>query len=149
MSTIDVLRRRMLDVAGAAREQHIDQQMAAYAASRAEVETILEELRELYKRDASPFNEDFLADIRTAKLCARIITQADLDRESIVTAHEVFLRSRGLPNRGTRPGLGHGRVTHCYHCKHHLDGAVDVECVVCRWIVCPCGACGCGYSGAG
>jgi hypothetical protein len=156
MPTIDALRNRMLDVAGVAREQHIDKQTDAYAASRAEVEAILEQLRELYRRDASPFNEEFLTDIRAATLSARIITRADLDRDalererrSIVTAHGAFLHSHGLSNPGTRLGLGMRRITHCYNCKHHLDNAVDVECAACGWIVCRCGACGCGYSGVG
>jgi hypothetical protein len=145
----------MLDIAGVARQQHIDKQMDAYAASRTEVEAILEQLRELYKRDNSPFNEQFLTDIRAAKLSARIITRADLDREavererrSIVAAHEAFLDRRGLPIRGTRLGLGQRRITHCYNCKNHLDNAVDVECDGRGWIICRCGACGCGYSSA-
>jgi hypothetical protein len=156
MPTIDTLRSRLLEVAGVAREQHIDERMERYAASRAEVEAILEQLREHYTRDATPFDEEFLADIRAAKICARIMTWADLDgeaiereRRSIIAAHEGFLRGRGLPNRGTRLGLGHRRITHCYNCKSHLDNAVDVECSACGWIVCHCGACGCGYSGAG
>jgi len=155
MPTIDALRSRMLDIAGVAREQHIDKQLDQYAASRAEVEAILEHLRDHYKRDATPFDEKFLGDIRTAKLYARIITRADLDREaiqcerqSIVTAHGAFLRGRGLVNRGTRLGLGHRRVTRCFNCKRQLDNDVDVECSACGWIVCHCGACGCGYSGA-
>lgn len=156
MRTLDVLRSRMLEVAGRAREQHIDKQVGAYAESRKEVEAILEQLRELYKQDAAPFDEKFLGDIRTAKLCSRTITRSDLDREtvererqSIVTAHEAFLRNRGLVNRGTRLGLGHRRVTHCYNCKCHLDNAVDVECATCGWIICGCGACGCGYAPPG
>jgi hypothetical protein len=156
MPAIDKLRSRLLEVAGVAREQHIDKRMEQYAASRAEVEAILEQLREHYKRDATPFDEKFLGDIRAAKICARIIARADLDQEavererrSIVTAHEAFLRGRGLPNQGTRLGLGHRRVTHCYSCERRLDNAVDVECSACGWIVCHCGACGCGYSGAG
>jgi hypothetical protein len=146
----------MLEVAGVAREQYIDKHMEQYAPSRAEVEAILEQLRDHYRRDATPFDEKFLGDIRAAKICARIITRAGLDREavererrSIVTAHEAFLRDRGLPNRGTRLGLGHRRLTHCYRCKNHLDNAVDVECSGCGWIVCHCGACGCAYSGVG
>jgi hypothetical protein len=139
----------MLSVAGLAREQHIAKRMDAYAASRAEVETILEQLRELYKRDRTPFDEELLADIRSAKLCARIITRADLDREAIAAAHAAFLQSRGLSNRGTRRGLGQRRVTHCYSCKQALDNAIDVECAACSWIVCWCGACGCAYWGLG
>jgi hypothetical protein len=154
MAKIDDLRSRMLDAASLAREQHIGNQIGAYAEARAEVETVIEQLRELYKQDASPFDEKLLADIRTAKLCARIITYVDLDqeavereRQSIVTAHKTFLRDRGLENRGTRLGLGHKRrhFAGCYICKRHLDNAIDVECVACGWIVCGCGACGCGY----
>jgi hypothetical protein len=145
VSTADALRDKLLVVAGQAREQHIDKQTEAYARSRAEVEGILEQLRQLYRCDASPFDERFLADIRSAKICARIITGATLDREAIKAAHASFLRKRGLEDRGTRPGFGHRRLTHCYGCKHDLDNEVDVECVACGWIVCRCGACGCGY----
>jgi hypothetical protein len=155
MPTIDALRNRMLDIAGVAREQHIDGQMEKYASARAEFKAILEQLRDLYKQNTSSFDERLLSDIRTAKICARFITRADLDRksvererQSIRTAHAEFLRTHGLPNAGTRLGLGFHRVTHCYNCKNHLDNAVDIECSACRWIICQCGACGCGYSGA-
>lgn len=155
MLTLEALRVRLLEAAGEARERHIDNRLDEYAVLRAEVEAVLEQLRAWYTRDASPFNDKLLADIRTAKICARIITRADLDREavgrerrSIVSAHESFLRGRGLPNRGTRLGPGHRRVAHCYNCKRHIDNAADVECMACGWIVCKCGACGCGYSGA-
>lgn len=156
MPTLNMLRSRMLEVASIARDEHISNRMDAYAVSRAEVDVILEQLREFYQQDASPFDERFLTDIRTAKICARIITRTDLNREAIererrtlVTAHEAFLRSRGLTNQGTRLGLGHRRITHCYNCKRHLDNAVDVECAACGWIICRCGACGCGFSGEG
>jgi hypothetical protein len=138
----------MLEVAGRAREMHINGDLPAYAESRREVEAILEQLRELYKQDVTPFDEEVLGDIRTAKLCARIITRADLDREKTVRAHQTFLRQRGLANQGTRLGLGRGRITHCYNCKRHLDNSIDVECAGCGWIICECGACGCGYEPA-
>lgn len=152
--SIEALRAKLLECAGLAREQHIEKQLARYLESREQVEEILEGLRELYKQDAAPFDEKLLGEIRAAKLCARIITRADLDqesvqreRQSIVAAHEAFLHRRGLPNRGTRLGLGHRRIAICYNCRQHLDNAVDVECVECRWIVCACGACGCAYTG--
>jgi hypothetical protein len=156
MVNLGALRTRLLGVAALARQQHIDKQMDAYAGSREEVEAILEQMREVYKQDAAPFDESFLGDMRTAKLCARIITRTDLDwdtvrreRQSIVAAHEAFLRKCGLMNPGTRLGLGHRRLTPCYNCKRDLDSAVDVECTACGWIICGCGACSCGYVGAG
>lgn len=35
------------------------------------------------------------------------------------------------------------RVTHCWRCKSHLDGATQNQCAYCGWIKCTCGACGC------
>ena len=62
--------------------------------------------------------------------------------------HREMLKRLGLPYEGVRPATPrHRRVTHCYSCKERLDNSVDVECIVCGWILCTCGACGCGYSG--
>jgi hypothetical protein len=38
------------------------------------------------------------------------------------------------------------RVSHCYSCKERLDNFADMECSLCKWIVCFCGACGCSYN---
>jgi hypothetical protein len=76
--------------------------------------------------------------------------QRQAEREAIIEAHRRFLEQRSLPAQQVRLPSGRvRRVTHCYHCKHHLDSAVDVECAACGWIVCRCGACGCGYSARG
>jgi hypothetical protein len=153
---LEVLLDRLLTVAFAARDQHIAKKMDVYAALKTQVEGLLQQVRTLYKQDSGPFNRRILRDIRTAKICARIITRADLDREEeererqdVIAAHATFLRRQGMEDRGTRSGLGHHRITHCYNCKHHLDNTIDVECVGCGWIICSCGACGCGYSDAG
>ncbi len=61
--------------------------------------------------------------------------------------HRERLESIGKQYLGVRKALPKKlRVTHCYSCKQTLSNSIDVECVVCGWILCNCGACGCGYS---
>lgn len=65
--------------------------------------------------------------------------------------HQAFISSLGARYDGVSsvPSTNKKhRVTHCYNCKANLNNDVDIECNVCRWIICACGACGCGYHGA-
>ena len=102
MVTLKALRTRLLEVAALAREQHINKDLAAYTVSRGEVEAIIKQLRELYKRDAAPFDEKFLGDVRSAKLCARIIVRPDLDREAVRQHGPLLHGARGFPAK-SRP----------------------------------------------
>jgi len=149
-TSIESLREQLLLVSSEAREFDIDEKTREFDARRSQVEVIIEELRRRYSIDSEPFDEDFLDDIHLAKINARILSRADLDREevqrqrtAIITAHAAFLKRLGMKNIGTRFGIGHHRIAHCYNCKRHLDNEVDVECCACRWIICTCGACGC------
>lgn len=64
----------------------------------------------------------------------------------IIRLHESFLNTKGKISSGVVKAHGRRRITHCYSCKEHLDNAVDLECSICKWIICGnCGACGCGY----
>jgi hypothetical protein len=68
-------------------------------------------------------------------------------REEVIKTHEMFLRARNLPTQGVRAtARRQSRVTHCWHCKGHLDNSIDIECLSCGWIICGCGACGCSHS---
>ncbi len=74
-----------------------------------------------------------------------------LEGYSIEERHQFNLAYFGRPSAGIRridltSQPQRRRVTVCWCCKENLDNAVDVECVACGWILCPCGACGCGYS---
>lgn len=63
-------------------------------------------------------------------------------------SHKRFITSLGLRYGGSSavsPTKKH-RSTHCYNCKASLDNSVDIECNICKWIICTCGACGCGYN---
>jgi hypothetical protein len=69
----------------------------------------------------------------------------------IEDAHRKTIQSLGLTYAGVRFSSEYGtprRITHCYACKRNLDNGIELECVACGWILCPCGACGCGYSGS-
>lgn len=61
-----------------------------------------------------------------------------------IERHKAFLEKVGLQYKGTCQATPRNRrITHCWHCKHALDNAIDVECMACGWILCGCGACGC------
>ena len=65
-------------------------------------------------------------------------------RTGTIERHNVILAKKGLQYRGTRKAESRSRrTTHCWRCRHPLDNDIDVECVVCGWILCGCGACGC------
>lgn len=62
--------------------------------------------------------------------------------------HHQFLADRGLSGRGTRRAVERNRASFCWNCKQPVDNSIDLECSVCRWIICgSCGACGCTYGG--
>jgi hypothetical protein len=82
-----------------------------------------------------------------AQVQAMNASDAAADRE-LTERHKQRLQELGLPYRGVRSATTFPRIAHCYNCKKKLDNKVDVECVVCSWILCTCGACGCGYSGS-
>lgn len=68
--------------------------------------------------------------------------------ELAIEEHAKRLAKLGLNNSGVRrakEGSERVRATHCYSCKKALDGAVEVVCVSCSWMLCECGACGCGF----
>ena len=54
------------------------------------------------------------------------------------------LRATTTSSHQTRNYHSDHRVTHCWHCKTHLDGSRHHNCRRCGWIECSCGACGCG-----
>jgi hypothetical protein len=64
--------------------------------------------------------------------------------------HRNLLARAGIEYQGVREDAGSRsykhRRSHCWHCKKHLDTAVDMECVACGWMLCHCGACGCTYA---
>ena len=63
-------------------------------------------------------------------------------------SHKQRLDDLGLQYEGVRSVLPtrSRRRAHCYACHAALDNSVQIECVVCSWILCQCGACGCGFS---
>lgn len=59
--------------------------------------------------------------------------------------HRNKIELLGLKYLGvSKSSNGPHRATHCWVCHSHLDNAVDLECNICKWILCTCGACGCG-----
>ena len=36
------------------------------------------------------------------------------------------------------------RISHCFKCKEPLINSVNIDCLVCHWMICKCGVCGCG-----
>jgi hypothetical protein len=83
---------------------------------------------------------DWLAQVEAMNGSAAAAERALTER------HMQRLQGLGLPYRGVRMATTFPRIAHCYACKAKLDNKVDVECVVCSWILCTCGACGCGYA---
>jgi len=79
------------------------------------------------------------------------IRKAETERFAKLTPeerHKETLEKLGKDYQGIRPATTNHqkrRITHCYSCKKSLDNSIDIECVVCSWIICSCGACGCGY----
>ncbi len=151
--TVDSLRLRLLDRSGVARDARIAKD-AAYAGIRWEVEQIIALLRERYKEDSTPFTSDFLADIRTCKLCSGIITREDLEREAeqqyeayvseLSLKHQRYLARKGLPEASLRVARKRHKETHCYCHRAWLDSRVHVECGRCGGIICyACGGCFC------
>ena len=154
--TIEALLTELQGSANIAREQRCDNNQQEYLVSKSRVQSILEQLRELYRADEIGFGKSVLRRIRDAKLFAGLITVDDLAQEAkernrhrIMARHDSFLRERGIANNRTRDGLGHHRIAQCYACKTHLDSALDIECTTCGWIICECGACGCGFGSYG
>jgi hypothetical protein len=85
------------------------------------------------------------------KACAEFQHEGDeasrILRETLPARHRERIEKLGLEYKGIRAvtRLRNRRITHCWACHDHLDNTVDVECVLCGWILCTCGACGCGY----
>lgn len=73
----------------------------------------------------------------------------DIQRVKAEQHHREFLNSLGIRYNGVTSisATRKHRITNCYSCKKSLDNSVDIECNICRWIICRCGACGCGYNG--
>lgn len=83
---------------------------------------------------------------RLKKVIAEKPYSFEAKRSEVTAEHQKFLAMRDLPFRGESIDSDKPRrQTHCYECKQELDSFLDVECNVCRWIVCSCGACGCGF----
>lgn len=148
---LSTLREQLLEVAFKAREDRIGKHARAYSQSKAQVEEIISNLRALYRKQPALFDTPVLEDIRTAKVCAGIITRDDLElsrdearKKAALTAHKQFLKKQRVAYKGTQPGLGKQQEANCLVCQEPLDrAAADIECVVCGWLICPCGACGC------
>lgn len=147
---LTTLREQLLEVAFKAREDRIGKHVRAFSQSKAQVEEIINNLRALYRKQPALFDAPVLDDIRTAKVCAGIITRDDLElardearKKAALTAHKQYLKKQRVAYKGTRPGLGKQSEAMCLVCQKPLDHTADIECVVCGWLICPCGACGC------
>lgn len=72
----------------------------------------------------------------------RIAYQSDVRQR-----HRQFLFEKGLSPVDAIRTPHAPRKAHCFRCAVELDGAVELECPLCAWMVCECGACGCSYHG--
>jgi hypothetical protein len=147
---VQTLRQKLLEVAFQAREDGLDNKKKALAESRAQVEEIIDNLQTIYHRDEKLFDPGVFEDIKTAKVCAGLITRLDLERaedavqkKATVTAHKLFLKKLRIAYQGTRPCFGKHQNAVCVACQRPLDNEASEECRVCFCPVCPCGACGC------
>lgn len=113
----------------------------AIRAIRGRVQMILNVLVELREHhQAVPFGGLVIESIQALKHRAKL-------HEVIPLLHAERLRELGLPNRGVRPSSRPRRHhIRCYACHKALDSGVDIECVICNWVLCFCGACGCGFN---
>lgn len=69
-----------------------------------------------------------------------------LIEKNLTEKHQHRLESLGIEYKGVRRNLNViQRATICWKCKNSLNSEIDLECIVCGWILCSCGACGCGY----
>lgn len=134
-----------------AREDSIDKKNSAFSKGKAEVEELLTSMEALYRKSPSVFEEEVLADIRTAKVCVGLVSRSDLEqlgsesqKKAVINAHKAFLKKHHIGHKGTRIGFTQRAEPECYHCKRANDGSIDLECVICGWVICSCGACGCG-----
>jgi hypothetical protein len=147
---VQSLREKLLEAAFQAREDRLDNKKKALAQSRAQVEEILDNLQTIYHKDEKLFDPGVFEDIKTAKVCAGMITRVDLERaddavqkKAVVAAHKLFLKKLRIAYKGTRPSFGQHQSAVCATCQRPFDNEANEECRVCFCVVCPCGACGC------
>jgi hypothetical protein len=88
---VESLRQRLMNSATLARDARIAKNQVAFEDARGEVTQTLALLRERYRQDPSIFDSNLLADVRTCKICAGMITREDLDQEAEERAHEAYV----------------------------------------------------------
>lgn len=91
--------------------------------------------------------EELAAKERAEQLAKWEAERPEREFKELIERHYKFLETAGKPHAGIRKSNKQRphRITNCWHCKGHLDNAIDYECDACSWILCKCGACGCGY----
>lgn len=65
---------------------------------------------------------------------------AEADR--LKNLHQTRLESIGVPYQGVR-STHKFRSTICWSCHLPLTSNIELECIVCSWLLCRCSACGC------
>jgi len=76
----------------------------------------------------------------------RQIRAQEEKRNKVIQKHKEFIENLGVTYQGIKlTDAADKRITHCYSCKKGLDSEVDIQCALCKWLICSCGACGCGF----
>jgi hypothetical protein len=67
-------------------------------------------------------------------------------RDKAIESHKAHLAAGGKTYSGvTIVEEPIHREAHCWSCWEKLNSRMDIQCNLCRWMICSCGACGCRY----
>lgn len=65
-------------------------------------------------------------------------------RDEVIKMHRERILAHGLAYRGASEKSHQQRASVCFSCRASVDTRLDLQCMVCHWIICSnCGACGC------
>lgn len=142
------IRRHMKKVAEA---RHVSQAISTYYRWKIEhaKEFVLQETSEIENRNSELIKKEIERKKQVEEQVELIrLKTAEKYKEHVIEKHKTQLQKIGVEYKGVKISNEKKprRTTHCYACKSNLDNYFDIECQVCKWIICDCGACGCGYT---